>query len=237
MSPAGKKIVYGGILLGTVQALALAAAGFDDDEPPDFVRERSIIIPTGGKTYITIPMLLGLNILPNLGRIPTEFALGGFQKPTEKLFKLIGMVANAFNPIGGGASLVQMISPTALDPLVALAENKDWTGKPIAKTAYNKATPGHALTKDTASYPSKLLSEAINTLSGGTKYTAGVMSPTPDQIDYLWGQVTGGVGREVSKLQQSISATAAGEDLPIHKIPLVGRFYGDADTPSAHSAG
>ena len=235
LSSTGKKIVYGGVMLGVAQALALAAAGFDDDEPPDFVRERSLIIPTGGKTYITIPMPLGLNILPNLGRITTEFALGGFKNPTEKVFKLLGMAVNAFNPIGGGASIVQMLSPTAIDPLVALAENKDWTGKPIAKTSYNKATPGHALARDTASYPAKLLSEAINTLSGGTQYTAGVMSPTPDQIDYLWGQVTGGVGREVSKAQQSISAIGTGEDLPIHKIPLVGRFYGDADTPSSQS--
>lgn len=73
-------------------------------------------------------------------------------------------------------------------------------------------------------------------MSGGTEYTAGLFSPTPDQIDYLWGQVTGVVGREVSKLQQTASATLTGEDLPIHKIPLVGRFYGDADTQSAQSS-
>jgi hypothetical protein len=236
LSDTGKKIVYGGILLGVVQSLTLAAAGFDDEEPPEFVRERSLIIPTGGKTYITIPMPLGLHVLPNMGRIPTEFVLGGFKQPTKSVVKLLGLTAGAFNPIGGGASLTQMLAPTAVDPLVALAENKDWTGKPIAKTSYNKATPGFALTKDTASAPAKVLAEAINTMSGGTKYTAGVLSPTPDQIDYLWGQVTGGVGRELSKAQQSATAVVTGEDLPIHKIPLLGRFYGDADTQSAQSS-
>ena len=236
LSSTGKKIVYGGMLLGTMQALLLAAAGFDDEEPPDFVRERSLIIPTGGKSYITIPMPLGLHVLPNMGRIPTEFALGGFKQPAKHIAKLLGLTANAFNPVGGGASLVQMLSPTAIDPIVALAENKDWTGKPIAKTSYNKATPGHALVKDTASAPSKVLSEAINLMTGGTKYTAGVFSPTPDQIDYLWGQATGGVGRELSKVQQTASATITGEDLPVHKIPLVGRFYGNAETQSAQSS-
>ena len=235
MSATGKKIIYGGILLGSMQALLLAGAGFDDEEPPDFVRERSLIIPTGGKTYITIPMPLGLHVLPNMGRIPMEFAMGGFKDPVQTVSKLIGLFANSFNPIGGGASLVQMLAPTAIDPLVAIAENKDWTGKPIAKTAYNKATPGHLLAKDTATAPAKMLSEAINFMSGGTEYTAGVLSPTPDQIDYLFGQVTGGVGREVSKLQQSGSAMVSGEDLPIHKVPLVGRFYGDTDTQSAQS--
>ena len=235
MSATGKKIIYGGILLGAMQALLLAAAGFDDEEPPDFVRERSLIIPTGGKTYITIPMPLGLHVLPNMGRIPMEFAMGGFKDPIQTSAKLIGLFANSFNPIGGGASLVQMLAPTAIDPLVAIAENKDWTGKPIAKESFNKATPGHMLAKDTATAPAKFLSEAINFMSGGTEYTAGVLSPTPDQIDYLFGQATGGVGREASKLQQSGSAMFSGEDLPIYKVPLVGRFYGDTDTQSAQS--
>lgn len=235
LSKTGKKIVYGGIMLGSMQAMLLAAAGFDEDEPPEFVRERSLIIPTGGNSYVTIPMPLGLHVLPNLGRIPTEFAMGGFKNPAQTIEKLLVLVSGAFNPIGGGASLVQMLAPTAVDPMVAIAENKDWTGKPIAKTSHNSATPGHLLTKDTASAPAKLLSEAINFLSGGTEYTAGVLSPTPDQIDYLFGQVTGGVGREVSKVQQAASATVTGEDLPIHKVPLVGRFYGDTDTQSAQS--
>ena len=49
--PAGKKIVAGGLMIGTAQAFLLAAAGFDEDEPPDFIKERNLSIPlgTGGK--------------------------------------------------------------------------------------------------------------------------------------------------------------------------------------------
>lgn len=235
LSATGKKIVYGGVLLGVAQAVLLSAAGFEDEEPPDFVRERSMIIPTGGKTYITIPMPLGLHVLPNMGRISAEFAMGGFKDPAKHIAKMLGVFAGAFNPIGGGASLVQMLSPTAIDPIVAIAENKDWTGKPIAKVSFNKATPGHQLAKDTASSPAKWLSEAINFISGGTEYTAGVLSPTPDQIDYLWGQATGGVGREASKVNQTVSSAFSGEELPPHKMPLVGRFYGNADAQSSQS--
>ena len=57
--------------------------------------------------------------------------------------------------------------------------------------------------------------------------------PTADQIDYLVGQLTGGVGREVGKAQQSISAALTGEDLPPHKIPLVGRFYENSEGQSS----
>lgn len=233
LSKAGQKIVAGGILLGSIQALMLMAAGFGEDEPPEFVRERNTIIPIGNKKYVTIPMPLGFAVLPNIGRIATEFVMGGFKNPAKHVTRLLGIAADAFNPIGGNGTVLQMVTPTALDPLAAIAENKDWTKKPIAKVAYDKTTPGHRLWKDTASTPSKLIAEAINTMSGGDKYVAGSLSPTPDQIDYLFGQVTGGVGRELSKLEQSAAAIYRGEDLPPHKIPLVGRFYGDANAQSS----
>jgi len=233
LSKSGQKIVAGGILLGSLQALMLMAAGFGDDEPPEFVRERNTIIPIGNKKYVTIPMPLGFAVLPNIGRIATEFVMGGFKNPAKHVTRLLGIAADAFNPIGGNGTVLQMVTPTALDPLAAIAENKDWTKKPIAKVAYDKTTPGHKLWKDTASTPGKLIAEAINAMSGGNKYVAGSLSPTPDQIDYLFGQVTGGVGRELSKTEQSIMATVRGEDLPPHKIPLVGRFYGDANAQSS----
>lgn len=78
-----------------------------------------------------------------------------------------------------------------------------------------------------------MIAEAINTISGGNKYVPGLASPTADQIDYLFGQLTGGVGRETGKAQQSVKAMYTGEDLAPHKIPLVGRFYGDSSGQSS----
>lgn len=228
LSSAGKKIVYGGIMLGSIQALALAAAGFSEEDPPEFARERSLIIPTGNKTYVSIPMPLGFHVIPSIGRVATEFVLSGFQDPIKRGIGMTAMFADAFNPIGNAGMSMQTLAPTALDPLVALTENKDWTGRPIARTSSNKAIPGHTLGRDTATSVSEVLSEAINTLSGGNKYVAGAFSPTPDQIDYLLGQLTGGVGREYSKTEQTLKSVVRGESLPTYKIPLVGRFVGNA---------
>ncbi|MBK6612727.1 hypothetical protein [Ottowia sp.] len=50
------------------------------------------------------------------------------------------------------------------------------------------------------------------------------------------GQVTGGVGREASKLQQTVVGVAQGKDVPAHKIPVLGRFHGNADSPSARQS-
>lgn len=229
LSGVGKKVVYGGVLLGVMQALALSAAGFDDEDPPEFVRERSLIIPTGGKTYISIPMPLGLHVIPGLGRHATEFALSGFSKPADRAVSVVGMFADAFNPIGNAGLSMQTIAPTALDPFVALSENRDWTGNPIARTSMNKAEPGHNQWKDTATGLSKTIAEAINWISGGNEYVAGAFSPTPDQIDYLFSQIGGGVAREVSKVMQTGSSITSGEELPTYKMPLLGRFVGSAN--------
>jgi hypothetical protein len=238
LSAAGQKIIAGGLLLGVMQALLLAAVGFDEDEPPDFVRERSLVIPISGTKYIAIPMPLGYHVIPNLGRIPTEWAMSGFKNTTKRIAQLVGVFVDAFNPIGNAGLSLQTIAPTVIDPLAALAENKDWTGKPIAKKDFdaNRPTAGHTRAKDTATPWAKMISYGVNIATGGTDYKPGLASPTPDQIDYLIGQVTGGVGREVSKLAQSASGAMSGEDVPLHKIPLVGRFVGTTEGQAAEAA-
>lgn len=235
--PAGRKIIAGGLLLGTVQAMLLAAAGFDEDEPPEFVKERNLVIPTGEGKYLTIPMPLGFNVLPNTSRVITEWAMSGWRDPAKRVGQITGAFLEMFNPIGNAGWSVQTIAPTVADPLVALAENRDWTGKPIAKEdrSGTDPTPGYTRAKETASAFGKGLAEFLNLASGGTKYKPGLISPTPDQIDYLIGQATGGVGREALKIEQSITSSITGEELPPYKVPVLGRFYGDARSSAAES--
>lgn len=241
LSSLGKQVVAGGLAMGVAQAVALAMAGFGDDEPPQFVREKNMVIPTGwtgigsDKGYLTIPMPLGLHVIPGLGRHMAEFAMSGGKDPAGRTILIMGMLLDAFNPIGNAGMSLQTLTPTVLDPLAALGENKDFTGRNIALESRNPNAPGHTLARDTASSISKLLSEAINTLTGGNEYVSGVLSPTPDQIDYLIGQVTGGVGRELMKVEQTVSSAVTGEELPLYKVPLVGRFAGDSNGSGGQS--
>ena len=236
--PAGNKILAGGMLLGVGQAVALAAAGFDEDEPPYFVRERNLIIPTYvGSGYITIPMPLGLHVIPNTGRILTEWALSGGKDSSKRVAQFAGSFLDAFNPVGNAGWSVQTIAPTAFDPIVALSENRDWTGKPIAREdmVSTRPSPGYTRAKDTASWLSEKLAYGFNIMSGGTDYKKGLFSPTPDQLDYLIGQATGGVGREALKIMQTGQTIYTGEELPPYKIPLAGRFYGNTESSAAES--
>lgn len=243
--PAGRKIVMAGVALGVLQQVMgmLFMAGDDGDDEwdkiPDFVKERSLIIPVGGGKFISIPMPLGFNVLPNIGRLFTEWALGGNNKPTGKqIGKLMNVVIGSFNPLGG-SDAVDMISPTVADPVIALLRNKDWTGKPIYREDMSglDPTPGGTRTKDSATPWSKGISYVINWASGGTDYQPGAWSPTPDQIDYVIGQVTGGVGREAGKLAQTAMAVTglSNDELPVHKVPLVGRLVGSTNGPSGQS--
>lgn len=241
LSKTGKKIVLGGIMLGSMQALLLAAAGYDDDEPPEFVRERNLVIPAGwllgeGK-YLTLAMPLGFHVIPGIGRIATEFVLGGGKDPVKHMAAFASMFAESFNPVGSSGFSLQTITPSVVDPFAALAENKDFTGKEIYREDFNKLnpTPGHARAKDVATAWSRVISEALNTITGGSEYRPGLVSWSPDAIDYLIGQATGGVGREVSKMSQTLRSASTGEDLPIYKVPLVGRFVGDTEGQSGQS--
>jgi hypothetical protein len=209
----------------------LAAAGFDDEEPPEFVKQRNFIIPYGDGKYLAFPMPLGFNVLPTLSRLATEAALTGGEKTPEKVLAALDAALDMFNPIGNAGLSGQTIAPTLLDPIIAIIENKNWTGRDIAREDFSglNPTPGFTRSRDSATAVAKGFAEFLNTISGGSESRRGLISPTADQLEYLVGQLTGGVGRETMKLGKTIEATVTGEELPFYSVPLIGRFHGNVN--------
>ena len=243
--PMGKKIIFGGMFLGSMQAIALAMAGFDDDEPPEFVKDKNLIIPIpySDKKYLSIPMPLGFNMFPGFGRLAMETLLietgmiRSRKGPGDKVMSAVSLVFDAFNPLGGAGNPLLMAMPTILDPFAAIYSNRDAFGRPIYREDKGNApTPGYERSRENSSLFSKKLAEAINwaTSPAGTQHTKGFFSPTADQIDYFIGQVTGGVGREIMKIGEFAKSKAVTqEEVPAYKLPIVGRFYGEAESPAA----
>jgi len=232
--PKGKMIIGGGILTGMVQAVMLASAGYGDDDPPEFVREKNFIVPLPDGTYITIPYPLGYNILPNSGRIVMDFMLHGGRDPGKHVTSLTSSLMNSFNPLGSTGFSMQTIAPTVLDPLVALGENKDAFGRPISRQDRATApTPGYTRSRDTSTAIGKGLAEFLNLASGGTKYQKGYISPTGDDVDFLAGQVGGGLYREVTKAGKAVGSVFTGEEIPAYQRPVVGRFVGETGSQAA----
>jgi hypothetical protein len=245
MTGVGKKIIAGGMLLGTVQALALLAAGFDGDEPPDFLKDKNLILPTfgigGEKKYLIVPMPLGWNLFPNIGRELTEYVLinsgqmKGRRKITQTITNIAAQVADMFNPLGAGGA-ANLLTPTLVDPFVnVLATNKDTFGRPISRESRETTpTPGWERSRDNATSLSKALAYGINYLTGGGEDGIGLVSPTADQLDYLAKEYAGGVGREITKAVRYVGKKIEGEEeIPSYSVPILGKLYGELDTPSA----
>ena len=236
--PAGKKIMAAGIGIGIIQAIALSIAGFDEDEPSEFIKQKNLIIPYGDGKYAMFPMPFGFNIFPNLGRL---FVEGGIKASNgkdvmPKVADTITMLANSFNPLGGGG-FGQMFAPTIADPFVAvILENKDAFGRPISREARGTSPkPGYTLSRDPSPSISQFLAEFLNTVSFGNKDKRGYISPTADQLDYLAQQATGGVGREALRLGKFSYNVATGAETPDYQVPIAGKLIGDIKSAPAIS--
>jgi hypothetical protein len=226
-SPAGKKIMMGGVGLGIIQSMMLGMAGFGEDDPTEFVKEKNFIVPLPDGKYIAIPMPPGLLIFPNAGRLFGE-AIFGDKSPYKAITSMTNVFLDAFNPVGGSDNALMMMAPTVLDPLVALASNKDAFGRPISKEdSAMRPTPGYLRSRENSFEATRSIAEFINYISGGSDYKKGELSPTADDIEYLIGQATGGIGRTALQSAQMLANVVAGEETAPHKTPLVGAFYGD----------
>ena len=230
--PAGKRILAGGIGLGVLQAVAMAMAGYREDDLPEFVQENALVIPLGpkdsGAGVVTIPLAYGFNLLPFIGKHAAWYVMSGYKRTGKRAASLLGAILNTFNPLGGGANLLLTATPTVGDIPVALLTNEDWTGREVYREDFSKMdpTPGFTRGKENAPEWAVWLAKQTNTLSGGTEYQPGAMSPTPEHFTYALGQLTGGVGRESMKVWELLTGD---EEVASHRLPLAGRFWSDVN--------
>jgi hypothetical protein len=246
--PHGKAIMAGGLLLGVIQALMLLAADYDEDEIPDFVKARSLIIPLpkaadGTKRFLSVPYPIGLNVLPNTGRILTELGLSGGKNLGKKTAGALLDILSAFNPLSSGNfqeapghAALTTVAPTVLDPLVDVVANRTFAGTPIEREQRGEtdSRPGYQRAREqTLRTPTgqayEQISRIINAATGGSAYERGAASPTPERVRYIAETVGGGVLRELEKTVDTSHAVAVGDKVKPSGMPIVGRFYGEVD--------
>ena len=91
----------------------------------------------------------------------------------------------------------------------------------------NDPTPGASRVKDSTAEPYRWLATFANAVTGGNEWRSGAASPTPEAIEYLVEQITGGVGREANKAVAMATSAFTGEELAPHQVVLAGRLYGN----------
>jgi diguanylate cyclase (GGDEF)-like protein len=224
----GASIVTAGVLVDQLNR-AVASDSDDDgrndyDAIPEHIKERNLIIPTGG-TPLMVPLPWGYNVVFNTGRLMSAAASGGMD-PKDAGAALAGGIVGAFNPIGSEESLEQFFAPTLLDPLVQLSTNKTFAAKPISPESYpGQKVPDSERYFRNASEGSKKAARALNAAFGGDEITsAGWADVSPNSIDHVVGWAFGGAGRFLGQAVDLGGKVAAGEVPSVRDVPFARRL-------------
>lgn len=240
-----RRTVAGVVVMGAVQDILNSMMSEEDDDGrkiydkiPDYVLQGNIVImdPFGisNKGYIHFPLPYGLNAFFNMGRAMSR-NLRGEYKTGDAISSIGSTFVDAFNPVGGTESLLNFIAPTALDPVVALTINQDYSGRRI----YPEPFPGSVPKADSQLYWTstspffKNTADWLNSLSGGTEYVPGMIDWNPAVMEYIYDYATGGLGAFVRRTYDTATSTipsALSGDLTeveVNSIPVFRKLLGN----------
>jgi hypothetical protein len=234
LGKAGKKILIGGVGLGVIQGLALAAAGYDEDDIPEWVKDHAFIIPLGlfadTDKYVAIPMPYFYNMFPAIGRRMVEAARGQLS-----FGQFVGgsakVMINSVNPIAYGAGFIEFVSPSVFDMFVQYAMNEDGLGRRIYNKDFNDLNPTTGMSRargdTTVMYAMySRAAEVINYVTGGDEYEVGGMSPTPEEIKFFVEQFLPPM-QFLYRSTATLEKGSSGEQIEANDIAFVRRFYGE----------
>lgn len=213
------------------------------DKIPSHVKERNLIIMTGGKNYVRIPLPYGYNIFSNIGT-HAESVMAGKSSLTEASKDMTLAILGSFSPIGFQDSedtsnlVMKNLTPTLLGSVTQVAVNEDFAGRVIFKENFPFGTPKPDSALAFRSTPSAYqdFAQYINKLTRGSEYRSGGVDVSPDVLQHVVNYYGGGAWSFTEKVADSIKRTATGEAIDAHRIPFVGRFrsevneYGDIQT-------
>jgi hypothetical protein len=208
----------------------------DWDSRPDYEKERKISSPLSvGGVYPAIPAPWVYNVFWRMGGMLGEMK-DGVLKPQDAALDTIGMMFSTMNPIGGG-TLAQTISPTALDPLVQIMENRNFVGNPLGPDGYPGASkrPDAYLAWDSTPGIYKHVAQFVNELTGGSPVESGAVDVRPSTIKVLTDFALGSLGRTIIDLGKTGLAPVLDntdfegpEDVPLLKIFMTAPSDGTA---------
>jgi len=245
-----------GGMAGLQALLAAYAMGADDEDEdgltawekiPDYEKERNLIIPIVGHDandkrrirMVKWPMPYGFNVFTYAGGKMAELGMSKEPKPAKFANDMGGAVVNAFSPIKFIDGM-DGIKPHFMKIFDALGANKDDLGFPIrdenqfAPFEEPRASMGKADTPEAY----KAAAKALNRLGGGDEVTPpkimrGLLDWAPEDLEYLTGQLTGGIGRFASDSYGVGEKLFAGIDTNPKDYPILRSLVSEVDTNRA----
>jgi hypothetical protein len=208
---AGALIALGGLLPLLNRAIS------DEDEEsglshydmiPDFVKERNIVIMTGGKNYITIPLPYGYNVFYNFGEMTSDVISDTREVKDASMF-MWGAVLGSFTPVPVNKrdtffeTLTTSLIPT--EPLRFFGEisaNRNYNNMAIYKEAFPFAkgeVPDSSLPMKNTPEWAKWTTGMLNDITGGTEVSKGWLDINPETLIYSIHRAGGGVSKLVER--------------------------------------
>lgn len=237
-----RRVLAGAIAMGVVSDFINSMvsgedeAGTDEyDKIPDYILEHNwvIMLPEGlapsGRRYIAIPMPYGLNFFYNTGRAISRAGRGGYEID-QAAKSITGTFLEVINPLGGTEHFLNFAAPTIADPFISIyGTNIDFTGRDIRREAF----PGQQIARshlywNNTSPTAIQMSQALNSLTGGTETYGGWADISPNTLEFWFDYITGGAGRFVQRTAElpiRLSEAQSNEDI-LREVPLARRIFG-----------
>ena len=198
---------------------------------PQWQKDNYLIFMLGNGDDIRLRVPYGYNVFHVAGQIVGELSWEG-SKPGAKISELdygkntwrfFKSISDAFSPFGDG-SFFQAVSPTLLDPVVQLVENKKFHGGPIRpdqpQYGPRKRRSDLIWEKKLPTRPAKYITDTLSDY---------YVELNPYDLDYIFEFITGGVGRFVSRSVETGMNFVQGKKQLTNDIPFVRQFYGQRD--------
>ena len=214
-------------------------SGEDEDEKSkyDMVREkygsRNLILmdfmDVTEDGFLKIPLPWGYNVFHVMGQevgSTISHAMGDYPEWSawKSVSRIGGSTLEAFNPVQDG-SLLQTISPTILDPVVRVSENKDWHGGPLYPN-YNQNADNYTKFYGTARDASRSIAEWMAETTRLDDSTP-VVDVSPEWLDMTWDFYTGAVGRFAADTLGMTKKLVKGEAWEYKEFPITRKVVGN----------
>ena len=203
-----------------VEAL-FGGGGDDDDEAwkniPDYISDRGLPIVLPGGKYLEVPTRGIQSAFILMGQKLYDIAIAKDVDPATAVYDIVrGPLAENINFVGNSGSFWQAVSPTALDPVVQLIENKSWTGQRLHSLDYgNSSAPKYGYARKHTSPAYVWLSKFFSDMSGGDEVEGGALNVYPEELALVGQFFTGTVGVDIEKLGSFVSGNFSTQNVPI----------------------
>ena len=190
----------------------VASLGYGDDDEdnensywnlPEYVRRSNLLFKAGDQ-WISIPLPVEYKAVYGLGELMVSTMSGKEHLTDGEIANAIAGQVSQLLPLdfleGGGG--MKAFIPSAVKPFAeAYGYKKSWTGLPIYKdTPFNKDMPEWTKAYKSANKYLVDLSETLNELSGGDRYTKGTININPAKVEYVLNGYFGGIANTIDRL-------------------------------------